>query len=133
MLWTVAGIREERGDDGSRRWIIAINLRDPTGFEGYLGDLHYDGTRLTGLTDRKLMRERARQIAADPEGVREWNEYRAATRDRHKVGDCRPLELDAWRSISDQPDAAAKSLRPAQRASFEVALFWFSPRRGPTD
>ena len=79
MLWTVAGICEERGDDGSRRWIIAINLRYPTGFEGYLGDLLYDGTRFTELTDRELMRERARQIAADPEGVREWNEYRAAT------------------------------------------------------
>ncbi len=74
MLRTVAGIREEKGEDGARRWIIAINLRYPTGFEGYLGDLLYDGTRFTELTDRELMRERARRIAADPEGKRQWNE-----------------------------------------------------------
>ena len=78
MLWTVAGIREEKAADGSPRWIIAVNLRYPTGFEGYLGDLIYDGARITELTDLELMRERARQIAADPEGVRQWNEYRAA-------------------------------------------------------
>ena len=79
MLWTVAGIREEKADDGSRRWIIAVNLRYPTGFEGYLGDLIYDGARITELTDLELMRERAKQIAADPEGLRQWNEYRAST------------------------------------------------------
>ena len=67
MLWTVAGIREEKGEDGLRRWIIAVHLRYPTGFEGYLGDLLYDGERITELTDLELMRERARQIAADPE------------------------------------------------------------------
>src|SRR5205814_6154192 len=59
MLWTVAGIREEKGDDGSRRWIIAVHLRYPTGFEGYLGDLLYDGEKITELTDLELMRERA--------------------------------------------------------------------------
>src|SRR5205823_1134403 len=79
MLWTVAGIREEKGADGSRRWIIAVHLRYPTGFEGYLGDLLYNGGQITELTDLELMRERARQIAADPEGVRQWNEYRAST------------------------------------------------------
>jgi hypothetical protein len=79
LLWTVAGIREERGDDGSRRWVIAVNLRYPTGFEGYLGDLLYDGERFTQLTDRELMRERVRKIAADPEGRRQWDEYRAST------------------------------------------------------
>ena len=79
MLWTVAGIRDEKAADGSPRWIIAVNLRYPTGFEGYLGDLIYDGARITELTDLELMRERARQIAADPEGVRQWNEYRAST------------------------------------------------------
>src|SRR5262245_28039363 len=77
MLWTAAGIREERGDDGSRRWVIAVNLRYPTGFEGYLGDLLYDGERFTELTDLELMRERVRKIAADPEGRRQWDEYRA--------------------------------------------------------
>jgi hypothetical protein len=79
MLWTVAGIRQEQSDDGSRRWIIAVHLRYPTGHEGYLGDLLYDGTRFTELTDLELMRQRARQIAADPERDRKWNEYRAST------------------------------------------------------
>jgi hypothetical protein len=74
MLWTVAGIREEKAEDGSRRWIIAVNLRYPTGFEGYLGDLLYDGERFTELTDVELMWERGRQIAADPERERMWNE-----------------------------------------------------------
>jgi hypothetical protein len=72
MLWTVAGIRQERSDDGSRRWIIAVHLRYPTGHEGYLGDLLYDGARFTELTDLELMRQRARQIAADPERDRKW-------------------------------------------------------------
>jgi hypothetical protein len=79
MLWTVAGIREEKGDDGSRRWIIAVHLRYPTGFEGYLGDLGFDGARVTELTDIGLMRERAKLIAADPEVSRQWNEYRASS------------------------------------------------------
>jgi hypothetical protein len=79
MFWTVAGIREEKDDDGSRRWIIAVNLRYPTGFEGYLGDLLYDGTRFTELTDLEVMWERGRQIAADPERVRMWNEFRASS------------------------------------------------------
>jgi hypothetical protein len=79
MLWTVAGIREEKTDGGSRRWIIAVHLRYPTGFEGYLGDLLYDGSRITELTDLGVMQERARQIAADPEGIRQWDEYRAST------------------------------------------------------
>ena len=77
-LWTVVDIREESGEDGSRRWILAVNLCFPTGFEGYLGDLIYDGTRFTELTDLELMRERARQIAADPEGRRQWDELKAA-------------------------------------------------------
>ncbi len=79
MLWTVAGIKEEKSAGGSRRWIIAVHLRYPTGFGGHLGDLLYDGGRITELTDPERMRERAREIAADPEGVRQWNEYRAST------------------------------------------------------
>ena len=78
-LWTVGGIKEERGTDGSRKWIIAVHLRYPTGHEGYLGDLLYDGKVVTELTDRAIMRQRAKQIAADPKGIREWNEYRAST------------------------------------------------------
>ncbi|HVS38153.1 MAG TPA: hypothetical protein VMS17_21520 [Gemmataceae bacterium] len=78
MLWTVAGIREEKAADCSRRWVIAVHLRYPTGFEGYLGDLVYDGESITELTDAEAMRERAERIAADPEGVRQWNELRTA-------------------------------------------------------
>ncbi len=78
LLWTVAGIREEKGADGARRWIIAVHLRYPTGHEGYLGDLLYDGTKITELTDVELMRERGWQIAADPERERKWHEYRAS-------------------------------------------------------
>jgi len=65
MFWNVADIREERGEGGSRRWIIAVHLRAPSGHEGYLGDLLYEGERFTELTDVELMRERVRQIAAD--------------------------------------------------------------------
>lgn len=79
MLWTVAGIRDECADDGAKRWIIAVHLRYPTGFEGYLGDLCFDGERFTELTDEHTMRQRAEQIAADPELIRQWNEYRAST------------------------------------------------------
>jgi hypothetical protein len=79
MLWTVAGIREDKGEDGSRRWIIAVHVRYPTGHEGYLGDLLYDGKRIMELTDLELMRERGRQIAADPALEREWNEYRRSS------------------------------------------------------
>jgi hypothetical protein len=78
-LWTVGGIKEEPGIDGSRKWIIAVHLRYPTGHEGYLGDLLYDGKKVTELTDREVMRQRAKEIAADPERIRQWNEYRAST------------------------------------------------------
>jgi hypothetical protein len=76
MFWTVAGIREEKDAQGSRRWIVAVNLRYPTGFEGYLGDLLVEGERVTELTDLNAMRERARHIEADLEGKRKWDEYR---------------------------------------------------------
>jgi len=79
MLWTTGGIREAPGENGFRRWIIPVYLRYPTGHEGYLGDLRYDGKQFTELTDRGLMRERARQIEADPALQREWDDYRAST------------------------------------------------------
>lgn len=80
MLWTTGGLPEEgRAENGSRQWIIRMYLRYPTGHEGYLGDLLYDGKEFTELTDRQLMLERATKIAADPEGIRQWNEYRAST------------------------------------------------------
>src|SRR5437773_11691574 len=65
MFWNVAAIREEKGEGGSRRWIIAVHLCAPSGHEGYLGDLLYDGERFTELTDVEVMQERVRQIAAD--------------------------------------------------------------------
>src|SRR5207244_4402658 len=56
MLWTTGGLPEERfGDDGARQWIIHVCLRYPTGHEGYLGDLLYDGKQFTELTDRESM------------------------------------------------------------------------------
>ena len=79
MLWTVADIREEKAEDGSRQWIIAVHVRFPTGHEGYLGDLLFDGERITELTELELMRQRGRVIAADPECERKWQEYRAST------------------------------------------------------
>jgi hypothetical protein len=78
MLWTVAGIKEERASDGSCRWTIAVHLRFPTGYEGYLGDLSYDGTKFTQLTDPIVMQQRAQQIADDPERERRWREYQAS-------------------------------------------------------
>jgi hypothetical protein len=79
-LWTTGGLPEEcEGGHGSRQWIIRVYLRYPTGFEGYLGDLRYDGKQFTELTDRKVMHERAKQIEADPALQRQWNEYRAST------------------------------------------------------
>jgi hypothetical protein len=60
-------------------WILTITLRYPTGFEGYVGDLLYDGEKFTFLTEQSVMDERVRRIAAEPEGIRQWNEYRAST------------------------------------------------------
>ena len=106
MLWTVADIREEKGDDGSRRWIIAVHLRYPTGHEGYLGDLVFDGERVTELTDLELMRQRGREIAADPALQREWEAYLAANpspgnaekrRDRLSSDGSLPRELPSCR------------------------------------
>jgi hypothetical protein len=77
-LLVPTGIREEPVQ-GSRRWIITVMLRYPTGFEGEIGDLLYDGQEFTFLTPPEVRKERARRIAEDPEQMRQWNEYRAAT------------------------------------------------------
>ncbi len=80
MLWTTGGLPEKHIEaDGTRHWIVHVYLRYPTGHEGYVGDLLYDGKQFTELTDRDTMRERSKQIAADPKGIQEWNEYRAST------------------------------------------------------
>jgi hypothetical protein len=66
MFWNVANCRAETDELGSRRWIIAVHLRAPSGHEGYLGDLLFDGERFTELTEVELMRQRVQQITADP-------------------------------------------------------------------
>jgi hypothetical protein len=60
-------------------WILTVTLRYPTGHEGYVGDLLYDGEKFTFLTEQSVMDERVAKIAADPERDRKWNEYRAST------------------------------------------------------
>jgi len=77
-LLVPTGIREER-HQGSRKWIITVTLRYPTGFEGEIGDLLYDGQEFAFLTPPEVRKERARKIAEDPEQIRQWNEYRAST------------------------------------------------------
>ena len=78
-LLVATGVREERDSKGSRTWIITVTLRYPTGHEGYVGELLYDGTDFSLLTPDDVMKERARKIAADPEGIRKWDEYQAST------------------------------------------------------
>lgn len=65
--------------NGSRRWIITVTLRYPTGHEGYIGDLLYDGEEFSFVTPPKVRKERMKKIAADPKGISEWHEYRAST------------------------------------------------------
>jgi len=77
-LLVATDLREEP-IEGSRTWIITITLRCPTGHEGYVGDLLYDGRSFALLTQESVMDQRVRQIEADPEGIRRWNEYRAST------------------------------------------------------
>jgi hypothetical protein len=76
--FVATGLRETR-IKGIRVWIITVTLRYTTGFGGYVGDLVYDGEKFTFLTEQSVIDERVRQIAADPEGTRQWNEYRAST------------------------------------------------------
>jgi hypothetical protein len=78
MFLVATGIREAR-IKGLRVWIITVALRYGSGDEGYIGDLLYDGEAFTFLTEQSVMDERARQIAEDPEGIWQWNEYRAST------------------------------------------------------
>jgi hypothetical protein len=76
-LLVPARIREER-DGGVRRWIITVHLRYPTGFEGEIGELLYDGAEFTFLTPPDVRRQRAQKIAEDPEAIRQWNELQAS-------------------------------------------------------
>jgi hypothetical protein len=77
-LFVATALRDEQAE-GCGRWIITVTLRYPTGHEGYVGDLLYDGKEFTLLTEQSAIDERVLQIAADPRGIREWNEYRAST------------------------------------------------------
>jgi hypothetical protein len=77
-LLVATGLREEHGN-GSRQWIITVTLRYPTGHEGYIGDLLYDGRTFSFLTSDDVIVERARQIEADPALQREWDAFRTST------------------------------------------------------
>jgi hypothetical protein len=76
-LLVPARIREER-NGGVRRWIITVHLRYPTGFEGEIGELLYDGAAFTFLTPPDVRRQRAEKIAENPEAIRQWNELQAS-------------------------------------------------------
>jgi hypothetical protein len=78
MFLIASGLREERIKK-LRVWIITVTLRYTTGHEGYIGDLLFDGQDFVYLTPPEIRKERARQIAADSQRTRKWNEYRAAT------------------------------------------------------
>jgi hypothetical protein len=78
-MFLVATDLKEENVDGSRRWVITVTLRYPTGHEGFVGDLLYDGKEFSFLTPAEVRRERINKIAADPERTRKWNEYRAST------------------------------------------------------
>jgi len=77
-LFVATGLREEHARSG-QRWIITVTMRYPTGHEGFVGELLYDGKKFTMLTEDSVIDERVRQIAADPKGIRQWNEYRRST------------------------------------------------------
>ena len=83
-LLVATGLREER-HRGARRWIITVTLRYPTGHEGYIGDLLYDGKTFSCLSSDDVMTERARQIESDPALQREWDAYRASTLSARKA------------------------------------------------
>jgi hypothetical protein len=77
-LFVATGLRAVESK-GRREWIVTVTLRYPSGHAGTVGELRYDGRDFSLLTEDSVIDRRVRQIAADPEGVRRWNEYRAAT------------------------------------------------------
>ena len=77
-LLVATGLRETRVKDFPV-WIITVTLRYPTGHEGYVSDLLFDGDDFTFLTEQSVFNDRIGKIAADPERQRKWNEYRAST------------------------------------------------------
>jgi hypothetical protein len=77
-LFVATWIRKEVGE-ATPRWIITVTLRYPTGHEGDVGELLYDGHAFTFLTDPSLIDDRVRRIAADSEHMHKWNAYRVST------------------------------------------------------
>ena len=63
-LWTAGEPQREPGS--ATRWIVPIVLGYPDGYEGKLGEMAWDEQRqeFTLLTDKHLLAERARMIAA---------------------------------------------------------------------
>ena len=78
-MFLVATDLREINIKGMPVWIITVTLRLPPGFEGYVGDLLYDGEEFTFLTPLEIRKERSRQIANDPVGIRQWEEFQAST------------------------------------------------------
>jgi hypothetical protein len=78
-LLIATGIREEPAYREARHWILTVTLRYPTGHEGYVGDLLYDGKKFRFITPDNVIAERVRQIDTDPALQREWHAYRATT------------------------------------------------------
>ncbi len=76
-MYLVATDLREASVKGFKVWIITVTLRYPTGHEGYVGDLLFDGEGFTFLTPPEVSKERITQIAGDPERKRKWDEHRA--------------------------------------------------------
>src|SRR5438552_17229924 len=109
--FVATGLRETR-IKGIRVWIITVTLRYTTGFGGYVGDLLYDGEKFTFLTEQSVIDERVRQIAADPEGIRQWNEYRASTLRPRKTLIPARWHACGWCSLPSAP----RSPRPRSKS-----------------
>ena len=97
-LLVATGLREEQ-KEGSRRWIITVTLRYPTGHEGYVGDLLFDGKGFSFITPLEVRKERIKKIAADPAGIRQWNEHRASTLRRGSHAENRLPKLRRARAL----------------------------------
>lgn len=70
-LWTAT---VPSWDQERSRWIIPVVLNFPTGHGGEIGKLAYDGKDFELLTDRATMTARARDLEANPEFQRHWDE-----------------------------------------------------------
>jgi hypothetical protein len=62
-LFVATPLRKEQRE-GSTPWVITVTLRYPSGHEGYVADLLYDGHAFRLLTDPSAIDERVRMIAA---------------------------------------------------------------------